>query len=178
MKRQLPFAIAAAVLASPGVHADAASVGTATGSASVEIVQSASITVVSDLALPLLTAASTTTSSTKGSTGGSATSGVTTTTVTAVSNSTLTIQGQSGDAVSMAVPASIQVIRSGGTEALTVRTNTNSQFGVGGNGVVLGGASDMDTMSVNVGGQMSLASTDALVPGPYEGLLVVVVQYN
>jgi hypothetical protein len=36
----------------------------------------------------------------------------------------------------------------------------------------------MDTMSVNVGGQMSLASTDALVPGPYEGLLVVVVQYN
>jgi hypothetical protein len=35
-----------------------------------------------------------------------------------------------------------------------------------------------DTMSVNVGGNVNLASADGLVPGPYQGLLVVVVQYN
>jgi hypothetical protein len=95
------------------------------------------------------------------------------------SNATLTIYGQSGQAVSMAVPATFQVTRSGGTETLTVKTNTNSEYGLAGNGVVLGGSvMNADTMSVNVGGAVTLASADQAVPGPYEGLLVVVVQYN
>jgi hypothetical protein len=33
-------------------------------------------------------------------------------------------------------------------------------------------------MSVNVGGALTLASAEPLVPGPYQGMLVVVVQYN
>jgi hypothetical protein len=94
-----------------------------------------------------------------------------------LSNATLTISGQSGDAVSVAVPETFQVIRTGGTEALTVKTNTNAPY-MRKNGVVVGGGANGDTMSVNVGGKLSLASADDLVPGPYEGLLVVVVQYN
>src|SRR6185437_42064 len=97
----------------------------------------------------------------------------------AVSNATLTIYGQSGDAVSMAVPETFKVIRTGGTETLTVKTNTNSsEYSVAQNGVILGGGLTGDTMSVNVGGSLSLASAGQLVPGPYEGMLVVVVQYN
>lgn len=98
--------------------------------------------------------------------------------VSPISNATLTIYGQAGDAVSMAVPESFQVVRTGGTETLTVKTNTNSEYGLGGNGVVLGGNANADTMSVNVGGRLTLASNDTATPGPYEGLLVVVVQYN
>jgi len=79
----------------------------------------------------------------------------------------------------MGVPATFQVTRTGGTEALTVTTNTNSQYGVAGNGVILGGSvMNADTMSVNVGGSINVASAGDLTPGPYEGLLVVVVQYN
>ena len=95
-----------------------------------------------------------------------------------ISNAALTIYGQGGDAVSMAVPETFQVIRTGGTETLTVKTNTNSQYNLGGNGVVLGGSANADTMSVDVGGSLAVASADGLVPGPYQGLLVVVVQYN
>jgi hypothetical protein len=52
------------------------------------------------------------------------------------------------------------------------------EYDVGGNGVILGGGATSDTMSVNVGGALTLASAEPLVPGPYEGMLVVVVQYN
>ncbi|MEO8115275.1 MAG: DUF4402 domain-containing protein [Phenylobacterium sp.] len=97
----------------------------------------------------------------------------------AVGNAALTIYGQSGDTVSTAVPASFQVVRTGGTEALTVNTTSNASVGLSQNGVVLGGTSmSGDTLSVNIGGAISLASAGELVPGPYEGLLVVVVQYN
>jgi hypothetical protein len=95
-----------------------------------------------------------------------------------VGNATLTIRGQAGDAVSMAVPESFTVVRNGGTEALTVRTNTNTELGVSNGGVVLGGVMGGNSMSVNVGGALSLASADNVEPGAYEGLLVVVVQYN
>ncbi|WP_374576681.1 DUF4402 domain-containing protein [Phenylobacterium sp. J367] len=75
-------------------------------------------------------------------------------TTAGVSNATLTIRGQAGDAVSMAVPESFTVVRNGGTEALTVRTNTSSELGIEGDGVVLGGAvMGSNTMSVNVGGR-------------------------
>lgn len=96
-----------------------------------------------------------------------------------LSNATLTIHGQAGDAVSMAVPASFKVIRSGGTEALTVKTSTDAEYGIADNGVLLSTPLvDADAMSINVGGALSFASADRLVPGPYEGMLVLVVQYN
>lgn len=96
-----------------------------------------------------------------------------------MSNATLTISGQTGDVASMSVPQSFTVVRAGGTESLTVKTNMNSEFGLSGDGVVLGGAAlGSNTMSVNVGGSLSLASNDVVAPGDYQGLLVVVVQYN
>ncbi|WP_309093282.1 DUF4402 domain-containing protein [Phenylobacterium sp.] len=82
--------------------------------------------------------------------------------------------GQPGDVVSTTVPESFTVVRSGGQETLIVKTNTNAEYQVGMGGVVLNG----DAMSVDIGGSLALASAQNLVPGPYEGMLVVVVQYN
>jgi hypothetical protein len=142
----------------------------------------ASIVVVSPLTFPsVVTTAVVPTSSisTPSVTQGVSATSVVSSAASSVSNATLTIYGQSGQAVSMGVPATFQVTRTGGTEALTVTTNTNSQYGIAGNGVVLGGSvMNADTMSVNVGGSIDVASADNLAPGPYEGLLVVVVQYN
>jgi hypothetical protein len=131
------------------------------------IVESAGIDIVSPLLLPTVT------TSMAGQAGGRAGS---TSSSSGPGNAALTIHGQSGEAVSMAVPESFRVVRSGGTEALTVNTSTNA--GLNDNGVVLGTVMNGDTMSVNVGGAVNLASADRLVPGPYAGLLVVVVQYN
>lgn len=131
------------------------------------IVESAGIDIVSPLLLPSVT------TGLAGQAGGRANSSS-----SGPGNATLTIHGQSGDAVSMAVPESFRVVRSGGTEALTVNTSTNAGYGLNDNGVVLGTVMNGDTMSVNVGGAVNLASSDRLVPGPYAGLLVVVVQYN
>lgn len=89
-------------------------------------------------------------------------------------NAQLTIRGQPGDVVSTTVPESFTVVRSGGQETLIVKTNTNAEYQIGGGDVVLNG----DAMSVDIGGSLTLASAQNLVPGPYEGLLVVVVQYN
>jgi hypothetical protein len=98
----------------------------------------------------------------------------------AVGNTQLTIRGQPGDVVSTTVPESFTVVRSGGQETLIVKTNTNAEYQLGSGGVALGGDAILngDTMSVDVGGRLALASAQNLVPGPYEGMLVVVVQYN
>jgi len=89
-------------------------------------------------------------------------------------NAQLTIRGQPGDVVSTTVPESFTVVRSGGEETLIVKTNTNAEYSIGNGDVVLNG----DAMSVDIGGSLALASAQNLVPGPYEGMLVVVVQYN
>lgn len=139
------------------------------------ITQSASVEIVSPLVLPSVTA----TAVAPNAGVAPQRSGGTTPGAAPLSNATLTISGQAGDAVSMAVPESFTVVRTGGTEALTVKTNTNSEFGLSSDGVVLAGAiMGGNTMSVNVGGAISLASAEPLAPGAYEGLLVVVVQYN
>lgn len=94
-------------------------------------------------------------------------------------NARLTIQGQPGDVVTATVPQSFTVVRSGGQETLLVKTNTQAEYQLGSGDVVLGGAVlNAATMSVDVGGVLTLASGQNVVPGPYEGLLVVVVQYN
>jgi hypothetical protein len=192
MKRVLVMAVAA-VAAFTGCAEALASV-TAIAPASVTVDQAAGINVVTPLVLPTISTTSVVNSpvvtqpsvpgagSSTVSTAGTATtaaSGSTANGAAPVSNATLTIYGQSGDAVSMAVPETFKVIRTGGTETLTVKTNTNSsEYNVAQNGVILGGGLTGDTMSVNVGGSLSLASAGPLVPGPYEGMLVVVVQYN
>lgn len=129
------------------------------------IIERAGIDIVSPLLLPAVSTATVATAGTSGIATGTSARAVS----SGVGNATLTIHGQSGDAVSMAVPETFRVVRDGGTEALTVKTNTSADGGALMNG---------DTMSVNVGGNVNLASGDGLVPGPYNGLLVVVVQYN
>ena len=94
-------------------------------------------------------------------------------------NARLTIRGQPGDVVSTTVPESFTVVRNGGLESLTVKTNTSAEYQIGSGDVVLGGAIlNGNSMSVDIGGSLALASAQNLVPGPYEGMLVVVVQYN
>lgn len=184
MKRVLLLAVAAVGAFAGCAHA-LASV-TASANVSLTVDQRAGIDVVSPLVLPTVSTTAvvpvTRLTTTNGGVGGTAVSAGSTVSAASgaqpLSNATLTIYGQSGDAVSMAVPESFKVIRTGGTETLTVKTNTNSEYSLAGNGVVLGGSTNADTMSVNVGGSLALASADQLVPGPYEGLLVVVVQYN
>jgi hypothetical protein len=89
-------------------------------------------------------------------------------------NAQLTIRGQPGDVVSTTVPESFTVVRSGGQETLTVKTNTSAEYQIGSGDAVLGDTA----MSVDIGGSLALATAQNLVPGPYEGMLVVVVQYN
>lgn len=156
--------IPGSLLASALVLATAVQATAATGTIPVQakIIERAGIDIVSPLVLPVVSATSVATSGIAGQTSAHAVS-------SGIGNATLTIHGQSGDAVSMAVPETFRVVRDGGTEALTVKTSTSAASGDLMNG---------DTMSVNVGGNVNLASGDGLVPGPYNGLLVVVVQYN
>lgn len=179
MKRPLLLAIAGIAAFSGCAKALAAISSTAIGSANVTLERAVGINVVSPLVLPTVSATAVV-PVTRLTDGVTAVSGVSAgnNPGAPLGNATLTIYGQSGDAVSMAVPETFKVIRTGGTESLTVNTSTNSEYNLAGNGVVLGGAQNADTMSVNVGGSLALASADNLVPGPYEGLLVVVVQYN
>ncbi|MFC3070196.1 DUF4402 domain-containing protein [Phenylobacterium soli] len=185
MKRSLLLAVAA-VGAFAGC-AQALAAVTAQGAISLSVDQRAGIDIISPLVLPTVSTTAvvpvsrlTTVNSPSVSGNGVAATAVSSTGASGPSlgNATLTIYGQSGDAVSMAVPETFKVIRTGGTETLTVKTNTNSEYDLAGNGVVLGGGLNADTMSVNVGGKLAMASADQAVPGPYEGLLVVVVQYN
>ena len=181
MKRAAATTIAAAVVF--GCVAKAMASTSATIGASVSVVQAAGVQFLAPLVLP--TISTTAVIPVSGLSGGGLTAVGNSLSPNAKSpgaaplgNATLTIYGQGGGTVSMAVPESFQVVRTGGTETLTVKTTTNSAYSLGGNGVVLGGAENADTMSVNVGGALALASNDSVAPGPYAGMLVVVVQYN
>lgn len=186
MKRA--YFTAAAAVAALGLAASALASTSASIGASVDIAQSAGISFVTPLVLPTVSTTAVVPSSSFTAAPVVASSSVSGSGITATNsaggatsplgNATLTIYGQSGSAVSMAVPETFKVIRTGGTESLTVKTNTNSPYSLAGSGVVLGGGPGSESMSVNVGGSLSMASADQLIAGPYEGLLVVVVQYN
>lgn len=161
----LALATAAIVFAAPAASARAA---TASTHASAVISESAGIDILNNVVLPTVI------TSVDVAGGGS-----TSVSHGALSNAALTIHGQTGEMLSMAVPASFQVVRSGGTEGLTVRTTTDRELRVSQEGVVLGGNELADgTMSIAVGGLVTLASTANIIAGPYEGTLVVLVQYN
>jgi hypothetical protein len=164
--------VAAVTLSALGFSTQAPAAATAKGLATLQIQPAAGISVVNTLMLPTLTAVGFTPVS--GLAGATGVSGMAR---GATGNAALTISGQSGDAVSMAVPESFRVVRTGGTEALTVKTNTNVEYNVAPDGLIVGGSAS-ETMSVNVGGALNLASSDKPAPGAYQGLLVVVVQYN
>jgi hypothetical protein len=177
MTRALLPCLAAFGLLALGGSADAAATGQ--GLATLTVEPAAGISVTNSLSLPTVAMTGLTSVSSLNS---GATQGLSGSVAKVVSgpigNAALTVSGQAGDAVSMAVPESFQVIRTGGTETLTVKTNTNLEYAPGPGGVVVGGALSADTMSVNVGGALNLASAGELAPGAYQGLLLVVVQYN
>lgn len=191
--------VASAAVWAAGARADAFRT-TATAPINASITERAGIEIISPLVLPTVTVsaggagfAGIAPSSGTGALVGAASNvtpdavaqgaggGATSRAATGMGNAALTIHGQAGDTVSTAVPESFQVIRAGGTEAITVNTNSGSEYGIAGSGVTMGGSiMQGNAMSVNIGGAVSFASAISgnIVPGPYEGLLVVVVQYN
>lgn len=95
------------------------------------------------------------------------------------SNARLTVRRDNGEAVSLDVPPSFDVVRVGGDEILTVNTLTRGDLSVVGEGVLPDGTLVGESAAtVDIGGRLALAASDRLVPGPYSGLFVVVVQYN
>jgi len=96
-----------------------------------------------------------------------------------------------GKTMSLAIPASIDVVRSGGVETVTVRTIGLPSSVVGADnaaisGVLSGGVFSAPvnltgvlgsgTLTFSIGGQVVLA--DTLVPGNYHGVLTVIALYN
>ncbi|MDB5447674.1 MAG: hypothetical protein JWQ97_2991 [Phenylobacterium sp.] len=163
MKRAFVAASLVGLIFSPGRSLGAA--WQAPAAASANIVEGGGIQVLTPLTLPTVQIPN----AAQGSTG--ATPGELT------GNARLTIHGQAGDVLSMAVPDKLTLVRTGGDEALTL--DNSAAYGLVGRGVLMGGELiNGNAMSVDIGSKLSLASVDHLVPGPYEGLFVVVVQYN
>lgn len=79
------------------------------------------------------------------------------------------------DAVSLAVPESLNVTRLGGPETLTIMTTAGGDYAALGS--LQGLLSRDETFSLDVGGSIQVRPED-LAPGEYRGLLVVVAQYN
>lgn len=176
MRRAITLGVAALAFAACG--AQAALSATAVVPARLTWVQPAGISIGNGLTMPAVSVAPVSSVSRAGLAVGSGVS-VQSGRQLSQGNARLTIRGQPGDVVSTTVPESFTVVRNGGEETLTVKTNTSSEFEIGSGDVVLGGAIlNGSSMSVDIGGSLALASAQNLVPGPYEGMLVVVVQYN
>jgi hypothetical protein len=94
--------------------------------------------------------------------------------IDSTSNSQITVLGQGGDAVSLAVPEAIDMTNASGEQSLTVVTNADGSYAVP---VLQGVLSSEGVLSVNVGGALQVAA-EKLQPGEYRGVLVVVAQYN
>jgi hypothetical protein len=85
----------------------------------------------------------------------------------------VTMTGGAGDAVSLAVSPTLDVTRASTQEKLVVQT-----FGGASGSSVLGGALRANgALSIDVGGHIALAGRN-VSPGSYQGLLVVIAQYN
>jgi len=94
--------------------------------------------------------------------------------IDSTSNSQITVLGQGGDAVSLAVPGAIDMTNGDDGQTLTVVTNADGTYAVP---IMQGTLSSQGVLSVNVGGTLQVAA-DQLQPGEYRGVLVVVAQYN
>jgi hypothetical protein len=171
LPRLISACLAGLALASPAAAEGKVSASTP---ASARIAETAGISVISPLILPTVTATSTGSLGFAGEnpsagTGGSAYG----------RNARLTIRQDLGEALSVTVPTSFTVVRIGGTEALTVNTTTSGQYGLIGDGILMSGAVMNGVVtSFDISGKLGLASARQLVPGPYEGLFAVIVEYN
>ncbi len=90
----------------------------------------------------------------------------------AQTNITVTIVGTPGDAVSLGVPGSVN-LTSAGSPDLLLKTSTDPAM-VYANGVIL----SQDTVSVSIGAEVDTQANGRPNSGRYDGVLVVLGQYN
>lgn len=93
--------------------------------------------------------------------------------ITSDASANVTVLGN--DAVSLAVPESFELTRTGGVETLTVRTSSSGDYTA--IDPLQGMLASGEALSIDVGGTIRV-SANQLAPGEYRGLLVVVAQYN
>jgi hypothetical protein len=87
---------------------------------------------------------------------------------------TFVVTGDSGQSISVTVPPSVDLTREGGTE--TALLTTTSNIDDDGPQFLRGDFAGSGALSFNVGGQVTLASN--MAAGTYNGILMVVAQYN
>ena len=173
--------VAVAAVGLPLCSASAQVVATSTTMSSAEVVESTSIAATQDLTFTIMAS---TASGLRNI--GSALSSIA---GTGVSSNVVVAAG--GKTMSLAVPASIDVVRSGGVDIVTVRTIGLPSSVVGADnapisGVLSGGVFSAPvnvtgelgsgTLTFSIGGQVVLANN--LVPGNYHGVLTVIALYN
>lgn len=95
--------------------------------------------------------------------------------VPTVAQATFTVAGDSGQAISVTVPQTVDLARTGGVETALLTTTNNLADGPQFLGGTFAGGG---TLSFAVGGQVTLASNSSVAAGTYNGLLAVVAQYN
>jgi len=83
------------------------------------------------------------------------------------------LTGGAGDAVSLAVSPSLDATRASTQQTLVVQTFGGSAA----SSVLGGGLRNNGALSVDVGGRVALAGRN-VSPGAYQGLLMVIAQYN
>lgn len=105
-----------------------------------------------------------------GAIGGGSVGGATS--AAAATPATLSLGGQAGDVVSLSVPAALDLTRNGQPVAARV-----SIISTQGSAVLITGLNPQGALSVDVGGRVTLAGT-VVEPGAYQGLLLVIAQYN
>lgn len=91
--------------------------------------------------------------------------------VTSASPASLTVRGGALDAISLSVPALLDLGRAGGLETLQMRLGS----GTLGDGATL--LSSSGGVSLRLVGDVK-APVNPVVPGDYRGLLVIVAQWN
>lgn len=95
--------------------------------------------------------------------------------VPAAAQASFTVSGDSGQAISVIVPSTVEMASSAGVETALLTTTNNLVDGP----QFLGGTfASGGTLSFAVGGQVTLASSTTMSSGTYNGLLAVVAQYN
>lgn len=176
MSRVLAIALLlAASVASAPVLAGATASISADGTTTIQL--PASITTSQDLVLASVLAPPKATGSTSLTTAGiqQVSGGLIATSTPTASQATFVVAGQDGQSISVAVPDNFDVTRSGGGETLSVATTTDL-VGLSGSQLLTSSVGGAGTLSFNVGGRINIGAN--VIPGEYEGLLVVTAQYN
>lgn len=170
----LAVLLAAAAVTGPAVAAGTASISTE-GTTTIQL--PASITTSQDLVLATVLAPPRTTGTTSLTTAGltQVSGGLIAVSTPTASQATFVVAGQDGQSISVAVPQNFDVTRSGGDETLTVATTTDLTT-LSGSQLLTSAVGGAGTLSFNVGGRINIGAN--VIPGEYEGLLVVTAQYN